>query len=641
MTGCGDKTSVLGDKQTKRGGLLVNLGVIISMVKPNGGGGGVVFVVVDKVEYFGVGKELIGWGDGVDIDDVWKDERRGNVGVTTGIEYFGGCKMLRDSLIEANTSAMTIGVVVVIEVWHEVIIACCERDGRVELDDVFVDMEWGGYTKREMKRMQTNSRKYRVGKMSIVGLVVKTLALTVVLVLVFGLVYVARGVDFHDNLVEVEAIGHEVDLIAVSGTGSMYPTFEKGIGQDPKKLARQTVGQVHMFAYPMGMSVGGQKYFDYQIGRGDLVSIENEEILELTKEISGRSAGWLKRVVGVAWDILELRDGMVYLNDAPLTEAYTALARGTFGGKFLKECERVVVPTEHIFVMGDNRKGSGDSREIGFVSLDSVDHVLPLEKQIGILDQNWRETDNDLEDSAKIQLDLEEYLRLLNERRVEGGVVELKGEELLEKSAKRRGEVMLEYDDLTYEAEVSGITMQKAMQELGYRNIVYGEAPIQGYYEAQELVEKQFAYPKSSEFLLNENYDEIGVAVVEGELNGCPTQIIVQHFGGYVPPDYKREDIEAWKTALQNLKEIQPEWQELKNFEEFYAVYTVEVDRVNEIIAIRIANITKIVARMEANEWFGEDEKQMIADDQGLGEEQLAISKRLNERIAQLSSLAR
>jgi hypothetical protein len=44
---------------------------------------------------------------------------------------------------------------------------------------------------------------------------------------------------------------------------------------------------------------------------------------------------------------------------------------------------------------------------------------------------------------------------------------------------------------------------------------------------------------------------------------------------------------------------------------------------------------------MEANEWFGEDEKQMIADDQGLGEEQLAISKRLNERIAQLSNLAR
>jgi hypothetical protein len=44
-------------------------------------------------------------------------------------------------------------------------------------------------------------------------------------------------------------------------------------------------------------------------------------------------------------------------------------------------------PQDAIFAMGDNRKGSSDSREIGFAPIKDIRLVLPLEKQKGKLDR--------------------------------------------------------------------------------------------------------------------------------------------------------------------------------------------------------------------------------------------------------------
>ena len=410
----------------------------------------------------------------------------------------------------------------------------------------------------------------------------------------------------------------------------MYPTFPKGEGKDPKALSKQIVDTPGMMKYPNGLLIGSNRFFGYEIGRGDIVSIENAQIREMTASMSGEPGGWIKRIIGMAGDTVELREGIVYLNGAPLKEPYTAQPRSTFGETFLSECNKITVPSNSIFVMGDNRKGSGDSREVGFFSVNDIKLVYPLNKQKGVLDKNWRDTTKDFDNTSKIKLDKEKYLSLLNEERKEAGVKELKYQPKLEASAKKRSEIILKYDDFSFEATRSGYTMEDAMADAGYSNIRWGEAPTQGYYEAEELIDNQFQFPKSKQFLTDSIFQEVGIAEVEGQINGCPTQVIVQHFAGYVPPNYNKSDIDSWKKSLENLNSIAPSWEKIKDFSLTYYQHKQDADRLLQILHLRISRIQQIVNKMESNRWLTAEETKWISEEQGLFDEGEAIAKRLN-----------
>lgn len=79
---------------------------------------------------------------------------------------------------------------------------------------------------------------------------------------------------------------------------------------------------------------------------------------------------FIKRVIGVAGDHIEIEDGKVYLNGEMLEEKYLRNDLETAEvGKFYD----VVVPEGYIFVMGDNRGYSIDSRAFGCIPLDKVE----------------------------------------------------------------------------------------------------------------------------------------------------------------------------------------------------------------------------------------------------------------------------
>ena len=73
----------------------------------------------------------------------------------------------------------------------------------------------------------------------------------------------------------------------------------------------------------------------------------------------------IKRVIGLPGDEVEIHDGQVYVNGQALDEPYlNQETRGNLAPR--------VVPPLHVFVMGDNRRASNDSRSFGPVHLDNI-----------------------------------------------------------------------------------------------------------------------------------------------------------------------------------------------------------------------------------------------------------------------------
>ncbi|MCL6096742.1 MAG: signal peptidase I [Patescibacteria group bacterium] len=426
-------------------------------------------------------------------------------------------------------------------------------------------------------------------------------------------------------------LGYTRQIETISLTGSMYPTFPRSDKKDLKEQAKETFAAANFISYPTGIVLFGNRYFGRDLKRGDIIVFENKKTDEVTQEQYGVPSGFVKRIIALSGDTIELREGIVYLNGKALKEQYTYKPRSTFAESFISECKVIKVPKDNVFAMGDNRKGSGDSREIGFINFKDVSLVLPIEDQKGTLDKNWRSTSKDFDESSKLKINKDKYLELINQKRKEARVQLLKYQPKLEKSAELRGETILKFDDFSYEATRSGYTMYKAMADANYSNITYGEAPAQGYFEADELIDNQFQFPKTKEFLLNKDFQEIGISEVEGKINNCPTQVIIQHFAGYVPPNYTKDVIESWENSLSGLRNIQSGWQDLKHYPQIYDKNKGDIDRINDIISQRISMTEGVVAKMKANQWLSpEQEKYTRTTDKALADEENSLADKLN-----------
>jgi len=79
---------------------------------------------------------------------------------------------------------------------------------------------------------------------------------------------------------------------------------------------------------------------------------------------------FLKRVVAMGGDRVEIRDAVVYINSHPVQEPYAVHTSSRFAVR--EQMAPVTVPKDSLFVMGDNRDNSSDSREWGFVPVDNV-----------------------------------------------------------------------------------------------------------------------------------------------------------------------------------------------------------------------------------------------------------------------------
>lgn len=102
----------------------------------------------------------------------------------------------------------------------------------------------------------------------------------------------------------------------------------------------------------------------YAVGepkRGDIIILKAPD--DPTKD-------YIKRVIGVEGDKIEITEGKVYLNGAEIKEDY--IADNAFTDIY--EANTWEVPKDNVFVLGDNRGPgeSNDSRSFGIIKVDSV-----------------------------------------------------------------------------------------------------------------------------------------------------------------------------------------------------------------------------------------------------------------------------
>jgi signal peptidase I len=144
---------------------------------------------------------------------------------------------------------------------------------------------------------------------------------------------------------------------------SMVPTLEIGDRVFVNKLA-----------YDIG-----------DIGRGDVIVFENPDPAEVPdRGVVGGFLHWLgegigvarpenedfiKRAIGLPGETIEIRDNVVYIDGEPLDEPYLTPEARRHNGNY----PATTVPPDSLFVMGDNRGNSADSRYgLGFVPMDRV-----------------------------------------------------------------------------------------------------------------------------------------------------------------------------------------------------------------------------------------------------------------------------
>jgi signal peptidase I len=89
--------------------------------------------------------------------------------------------------------------------------------------------------------------------------------------------------------------------------------------------------------------------------RGDVVVVDRPEGEE----------SLIKRVVALQGETVEVHDGQTFVNGQPIEEPWVT----HFGGP---DYPSTVVPADHVFVLGDNRVASYDSRAMGPVSVESI-----------------------------------------------------------------------------------------------------------------------------------------------------------------------------------------------------------------------------------------------------------------------------
>ena len=174
-------------------------------------------------------------------------------------------------------------------------------------------------------------------------------------------------------------INYFIGTIAGVKQSSMYPTSKEGdrVVISRRVLFNKTINRsdVVILEAPIDVESNETDFAVYEDKKG--LAYFTYNIMGLGKR------SYIKRVIGLPGDHIYIAEtGEVYINDKVLEEPYLVedLKTPRTGNYY-----DVVIPEGYYFVMGDNREGSRDSRELGLIPESKIEgkvvtRIWPLNK---------------------------------------------------------------------------------------------------------------------------------------------------------------------------------------------------------------------------------------------------------------------
>lgn len=153
------------------------------------------------------------------------------------------------------------------------------------------------------------------------------------------------------------------------------PTVVKQVSMEPTILDSERViinRLVRTFRFPLnrGDIITFEEPLSTVDGVGTYEKIDGpwEFFVHNVLEVGKRS--YIKRVIGVANDHVQIKNGNVYVNDQKVNASY--LPKGT-KTELTGEFGDVIVPEGYVYVLGDHRDNSTDSRVFGCIPIEKVE----------------------------------------------------------------------------------------------------------------------------------------------------------------------------------------------------------------------------------------------------------------------------
>jgi len=142
---------------------------------------------------------------------------------------------------------------------------------------------------------------------------------------------------------------------------SMFPTFA-----DSQYVLVNKAVYAHLSpaSLPRWMPFAGSKpdrFLFHPAQRGDVIVFHPPPPNDPSRD-------FIKRVIGVPGDAIDIRDSRVYVNGSPLTEPYIHQPTLPLSSRYA----HVILGTDQYFVLGDNRGNSSDSRAWGPIGADAI-----------------------------------------------------------------------------------------------------------------------------------------------------------------------------------------------------------------------------------------------------------------------------